>query len=84
MMNEKHAVVQQFADRLPEIQFTQEDDNTYKFCPEHHPWLAPRGWIHLDEYENTKALERALNRIFWKKITDSAYSTDQKVVITRK
>lgn len=68
MMNEKHAVVQQFADRLPEIQFTQEDANTYKFCPEHHPWLAPRGWIHLDEYENAKALERALNRIFWKKI----------------
>lgn len=79
MMNEKHAVVQQFADRLPEIQFTREDDNTYKFCPEHHPWLAPRGWIHLDEYENTKALERALNRIFWKKITDSACSADKKL-----
>ncbi len=70
-MNEKHAIVQWFADQLPDIQFVQEDDTTYKFCPEHHPWLAPRGWIHLDEYEDAKALEHALRRIFWKKLNEA-------------
>lgn len=70
-MNEKHAIVQRFADQLPDIQFVQEDDTTYKFCPEHHPWLAPRGWIHLDEYEDAKTLEHALRRIFWKKLNEA-------------
>lgn len=43
----------------------------HKFCPEHHPWLAPRGWIHLDEYEDAEALEHALRRIFWKKLNEA-------------
>lgn len=71
-LNARRKLINEYADRLPDIEFISVDDTSYQFHPKRHSWQAPRGCLNLDSYESKAELQNVLNHIFWKTLNSAA------------